>query len=422
MENKYEIITASKDGNKEALQKLCSMYQSKVYSQCLKILANKNDAEDMTQETFIKVIKNIDTLTDINKFDSWILTIASNCCKSYMRKKKPVLIEAEEIDNFFKKIEDKDAFSNPEQVVLDNEREKIIFDVLSTLPDAQKQTIYLYFFEDKSIKEIARIFDVSEHCIRGRIRLGKKRILKQLNTMSKLDSFAYVGAVIVFKDIATTSTIKGIYSVAGSVFTKILAVTLSVAVAGLGFVGVRNLSLIPDENDKNDEEVVVQTATQGISYVLPDNELPFDVQIDFEVPAKWEKTIDYDGDLTWSGGFKTVCSHYSKNGEKILDFSYRIVHSYKKEIMKEAESYISIAEVMLNERNLGFEKITDNIAISVKEKTDCTKYFAVVKNNIPDNEHNAFSGYYYAYFAVDVYNDAYFGENDFFRNSRQCRL
>ncbi len=105
-------------------------------------------AADITQDVFLKLLENIQSVRKIGKFQNYLLTIAVNTCNNYTKKAKPLYMDLETLED----IEDTDnAF---EKIEL-NELKSAIQYAINTLPDYQKEVIILRFYYDLKIREIA---------------------------------------------------------------------------------------------------------------------------------------------------------------------------------------------------------------------------------------------------------------------------
>ncbi len=167
-----ELIEQFLSGDRSGIEKLINRHKAKVYTYILLVVKNQQLAEDIFQDTFIKVIKSLvdGKYKDNGRFASWVIRIAHNLIIDHFRKEKQINTLSNddyEADIFnSKKLSDQ----NIEDVLI---REQITNDVrmlIDELPEEQKQVILLRHYGGMSFKEIAEQTDVSINTALGRMR------------------------------------------------------------------------------------------------------------------------------------------------------------------------------------------------------------------------------------------------------------
>ena len=130
---------------------------------------NPDTAADITQDVFLKLLENIQSVRKIGKFQNYLLTIAVNICNNYTKKAKPLYMDLETLED----IEDTDnAF---EKIELNELKAQIQY-AINTLPDYQKEVIILRFYYDLKIREIATITKASVSTVKSRLQQGIKKL------------------------------------------------------------------------------------------------------------------------------------------------------------------------------------------------------------------------------------------------------
>ncbi|MBO0462605.1 MULTISPECIES: sigma-70 family RNA polymerase sigma factor [unclassified Enterococcus] len=172
----YLIILKIKSGDVGAWEKLVEKYYDKIFNYCKRRFFGKSGlAEDLTQETFLKVISSIDSYKFSGSFFNYLFTIAVNTCNSYSKKNDFDEVVFDESYN--KELDEQDY-----NVDFVNEQSRIIQRALDQLPEYQREAIILKFFYDMKIKEIAQVTKTSVPTAQSRIQQGlvkMKRILKK---------------------------------------------------------------------------------------------------------------------------------------------------------------------------------------------------------------------------------------------------
>lgn len=130
-------------------------------------------AADITQDVFLKLLENIQSVRKIGKFQNYLLTIAVNTCNNYTKKAKPLYMDLETLED----IEDTDnAF---EKIELNELKAQTQY-AINTLPDYQKEVIILRFYYDLKIREIATITKASVSTVKSRLQQGIKKLERYL--------------------------------------------------------------------------------------------------------------------------------------------------------------------------------------------------------------------------------------------------
>lgn len=172
-----KLIKETLKGNESAMEILVKRHYDLVYSYIYRTTNDYNIAYDITQDVFIKMMKNIDKYNLQNgKFKNWLLKIAVNTTKDYFKSKTyKQRIESYDIENH--QIEDK---SNVIDIVSKKEEAIKIKEAVENLPSLQREAIFLKYYNDLKIKEISYITGDNENTIKSRLFNGIKNLKKLL--------------------------------------------------------------------------------------------------------------------------------------------------------------------------------------------------------------------------------------------------
>jgi len=154
-------------------------YKDIVYSIAFKVLRNREDAEEMAQESFIKAFKSLHTFKGEAKFSTWLYRITYNNCISEVRKKKIKFVSADDVQ-----ISDEPEELNLYGIPAEN-RAKYVKAALEKLPEDEYTLILLYYFDDKSIEEIGEITKMTESNVKVKLFRSRKKLYTILNDMLK---------------------------------------------------------------------------------------------------------------------------------------------------------------------------------------------------------------------------------------------
>ena len=165
------LLKDSLVGDLEAYGELVQCYQKDIFNVCYRLTGNVQEAEDLTQETFLRANKYLEKFDLDKPFGPWIRKIATNICLNEIKKNRRITVP----------LDDKDIFisNNPEKEISKKEDMELIHRAILSLPPKQRVVIELRHYQDLSYKEIAQaldipISDVKSHLFRGRKTLAKK--------------------------------------------------------------------------------------------------------------------------------------------------------------------------------------------------------------------------------------------------------
>jgi len=167
-----ELVEMYSKGNDKAFDELLTRYQSKLYSYIFFIVRNVTLAEDLFQETFMKVITTIrqGCYSESGRFGAWLTRIAHNLIIDYFRQDKGENVisnDETEVDLF------NDADLSDDDVETKMVNAQVLSDVrrlIGALPRPQREVVYMRFYQDLSFREIADITGVSINTALGRMR------------------------------------------------------------------------------------------------------------------------------------------------------------------------------------------------------------------------------------------------------------
>ncbi|WP_346857442.1 sigma-70 family RNA polymerase sigma factor [uncultured Draconibacterium sp.] len=186
--NDNELVQRFIKGDQEALETLIVRHKSRVFSYILLIVKNQELAEDIFQETFIKVIRSLKRgkYIENGKFVSWVLRISHNLIIDHFRKEKlkgTVSNDSSDVDIFNSQKYSEDTIED--QMV----KAQILFEVkhlVKELPEDQQQVIHMRHYMGLSFKEIAEQTDVSINTALGRMRyalINLRKLIDEKNLM-----------------------------------------------------------------------------------------------------------------------------------------------------------------------------------------------------------------------------------------------
>ncbi len=159
----YQLVLKAVDHQDEkAYAQLMSRYRDSIYFMLLKMVNNKDDAEDLTIEAFGKAFVRLHQYTPNYAFSTWLFRIASNNCIDFLRKKRMQLlsIDGEDGDDNSMIIDLASKSLNPEQHAIKNQKKVIMHEVVGRLKPRYKILIELRYFKELSYDEISKELDM----------------------------------------------------------------------------------------------------------------------------------------------------------------------------------------------------------------------------------------------------------------------
>lgn len=143
------------------------------------------------QETYITVNKKINTLKDKESVKSWINRIAINKANRYFEKNKREILLSEDGQGLFEAQLEKDEEFLPQELLDSKEKQRIIKDIIDNLPLEQKTAVYLYYFDELSLAEVAEDMQCSEGTVKSRLNYARKKIKSEVDTWEKKGTKLY---------------------------------------------------------------------------------------------------------------------------------------------------------------------------------------------------------------------------------------
>ena len=162
-----ELIKQIRAGDEEAADILVKRYYTDILRYCKRHIIDQNLAEDATQETFYRVFRSLMRYQDKERFRAWLYMIARNICIDENRKQKNTIpLESEDIGKESNEIHQIENSVEIEQL-------------LSLLPEEQREAILLYFEDELTYKEIGKILGIPARTVQSRVKNGIKAIKKR---------------------------------------------------------------------------------------------------------------------------------------------------------------------------------------------------------------------------------------------------
>lgn len=192
-----ELVNQIQGGNNSAFDELYKLTSQRAYFVALEFTKNNQDAEDILQDSYIKALSKINELDKPESFSSWLNQIVANKSKDFLKKKKPMLFEAED-NEVFEVIPDEDTSFSPEENLDQTELQKTVMEVLDELSEEKRACVLMMYFEELSVGEIAETLEIPEGTVKTRLFSARKDLKEKFakRGITSLYSTAPIGVVI----------------------------------------------------------------------------------------------------------------------------------------------------------------------------------------------------------------------------------
>ena len=178
-----QLIEKALAGEQKAYANIVDQFRDQIYHFILRMVKDKAQAEDLTQETFIKAFRALDSFNSDYAFSTWLYKIAANNCIDYFRKKKlattsldtPIKVKDGELQRDFA-----DEEQGPESELISKEQTNHIRFAIDSLPVKYKEAIMLRHSQDKSYEEIAEMLNIPLGTVKVRIFRAREMLKSRL--------------------------------------------------------------------------------------------------------------------------------------------------------------------------------------------------------------------------------------------------
>lgn len=173
------IVIRLKNGDKKAFNDLYALTYNKVYFFALKIVRKHEDALDVVQDTYLSIYKSIDKLKNPEMFNAWLSKIIYNKCMDFLRKDKSILLSEKEdlsASDMIETVEDTSSDFIPHEALNDAETRNMIMALIDKLPNAQRMTIMLHYYQGLNVEQIAAIMECPAATVKSRLIYARSQI------------------------------------------------------------------------------------------------------------------------------------------------------------------------------------------------------------------------------------------------------
>ncbi len=178
-----KIIKKAVAGSAEAFEQLVLQYQNPIYNLCLRITGNPEDAADMTQESFLKAWRNLESFHFEAAFSTWLYRLAYNTCLDFLRsakRRRELSLTVEDESGESQLLDLPDPAPTPEASLLTNEENARLGAAMEQLDPEQRRILTLRVVNDLSYTEIAAVLNIKEGTVKSRLARARESLRKKL--------------------------------------------------------------------------------------------------------------------------------------------------------------------------------------------------------------------------------------------------
>jgi RNA polymerase sigma-70 factor (ECF subfamily) len=171
------LIESIANGDTKAYAQLVNRYKDLVYTLAIRMVKNREEAEEVAQDSFIKVFRSLEKFKGDSKFSTWIYKVTYNTCLDRIKKNKKHLNDVA-IDEFT--FNELGTIDNALDHLIKEEKHALIRNCIKKLPEDSSALLTLFYFEDLSLVEIAHIINVEVNTVKVRLFRARKKLAEIL--------------------------------------------------------------------------------------------------------------------------------------------------------------------------------------------------------------------------------------------------
>ena len=171
-----EAVESYQKGNQESFNSIYELSSGYLYTCILYVVQDEETARDLLQDTYLEISSKLYQLENADKFLQWATAIANRKCCDYRRKKRDVLLaESEEGELIFETIADDEKLI-PESILQDQEKQRLVREVINNLSDIQRLCIIGYYYNEEKQEQIAEELEIPVNTVKSHLNRAKSKI------------------------------------------------------------------------------------------------------------------------------------------------------------------------------------------------------------------------------------------------------
>jgi RNA polymerase sigma-70 factor (ECF subfamily) len=176
--DEIELIEQALSGNRDSFSQLMHRYAGAVYGLAYRMLGNAHDAEDASQEIFLRAYAHLARFDRSRRFSTWLLSIGSNYCVDRLRRQRYSWLTLDDVAYTLPSTQ-----RGPESRAILQEQREVVQRALEQLPENYRLVTVLRYWQDLSYQEIAEITGLTESTIKTRLHRARHMLAERLEAM-----------------------------------------------------------------------------------------------------------------------------------------------------------------------------------------------------------------------------------------------
>jgi RNA polymerase sigma-70 factor (ECF subfamily) len=188
--NDFKLVGRAREGDQKAYADLMHRYKDSIYFMALKMVNNKEDAMDLTVETFAKAFEKLDKYQPEYAFSTWLFRVATNNCIDFIRKKKLNTTSINGMvddDGDERPLQIKSDTLNPEEASMKRQQTELLKVLVDSLPPRYRNLIVLRYFDEQSYEEIAEQLDLPLGTVKAQLFRARYLLSNIVNARNRDD-------------------------------------------------------------------------------------------------------------------------------------------------------------------------------------------------------------------------------------------
>ena len=170
------LVKRTLAGDLDAFGELVQIYQASVFNVCYRVLGNRRDAEDLTQEAFLRAYNHLESYHRDRPFGPWMRTVAANLCYNHLKRRELDRLPLEDERDLL----EMDPVQNPEGSLEISQKNQTVYQALWELPHPQRIALELRHFQGLSYQEMADALDLPLNTVRSHLYRGRQKLAELL--------------------------------------------------------------------------------------------------------------------------------------------------------------------------------------------------------------------------------------------------
>ncbi|MFC2070249.1 bifunctional nuclease domain-containing protein, partial [Chloroflexota bacterium] len=177
-----ELVTLAREGDKNAFGLLVQRYQMLARRFAMRLVVNKDCAQELAQEAMLQAYLSLDNLRDPERFKSWLCGIVLNVCRGYLRAWRVSYFSLESVAGGlqFDAVPISGKIAGPQEIAEEQELHRIVLDAVKTLPSKDQDITLMFYYEQLNLQEIAVILGISVGAVKVRLHRARQRLKGKL--------------------------------------------------------------------------------------------------------------------------------------------------------------------------------------------------------------------------------------------------